>query len=85
VDAGVLPEINAAELEAQLARDSASLITAQTVSVQLLLQLKALLNLDAGADFDIAEPPVHMIPVMALICNPRRSIRMRWPYCPSKK
>jgi outer membrane protein len=66
VDAGVLPEINAAELEAQLARDSASLITAQTASVQLLLQLKALLNLDAGADFDIAEPPVHMIPVMAL-------------------
>ncbi|MBM3921769.1 MAG: TolC family protein [Sphingomonadales bacterium] len=66
VDAGVLPEINAAELEAQLARDSASLITAQTSSGQLLLQLKALLNLDAGAEFDIAEPPVQLIPVMAL-------------------
>lgn len=66
VEAGVVPEINAAELEAQLARDSASLITAQTTSIQLLLQLKALLNLDAGADFDIAEPPVQLIPVMAL-------------------
>lgn len=66
VDAGVLPELNAAELEAQLARDSASLITAQTSSMQLLLQLKALLNLDAGADFDIAEPPVQLIPIMAL-------------------
>ena len=66
VDAGVLPEINAAELEAQLARDSASLITAQTSSGQLLLQLKALLNLDAGAEFDIAEPPVQLIPVMPL-------------------
>lgn len=66
VDAGILPELNAAELEAQLARDSASLITAQTAAVQLLLQLKALLNLDAGAAFDIAEPPVGLIPVMSL-------------------
>ncbi|MFM1857971.1 MAG: hypothetical protein RLZ05_1031, partial [Bacteroidota bacterium] len=47
VDAGILPELNAAELEAQLARDSASLITATTSAQQLLLQLKALLNLDA--------------------------------------
>ena len=29
VDAGVLPELNAAELEAQLARDSSSLVTAE--------------------------------------------------------
>ena len=66
VDAGILPELNAAELEAQLARDSANLISAQTSAAQLLLQLKALLNLDAAADFDIAEPPVDLIPVEAL-------------------
>ena len=40
VDAGILPELNAAELEAQLARDSASLISAETTAAQLLLQLK---------------------------------------------
>ena len=63
VDAGILPELNAAELEAQLARDSASLITAETTATQLLLQLKAVLNLDAAVDFDIATPPVDQIPV----------------------
>ncbi len=63
VDAGSLPELNAAELEAQLARDSSSLITAQANSVQFLLQMKSLLNLDAGKDFDIVTPPVNMIPI----------------------
>lgn len=66
VDAGILPELNAAELEAQLARDSASLILANTTAQQLLLQLKALLNLDAAADFDITAPPVDIIPVESL-------------------
>lgn len=66
VDAGSLPELNAAELEAQLARDSSALVTAQTNAQQFLLQLKALLNLDAAADFDIATPPVEAIPVEAL-------------------
>lgn len=63
VDAGSLPELNAAELEAQLSRDSSSLITARNTAVQFLLQLKSLLNLDAGMDFDVATPPVSMIPV----------------------
>ncbi len=63
VDAGTLPELNAAELEAQLARDSSSLISAETSVMQVMLQLKALLNLDAAAPFDIATPPVDMIPV----------------------
>ncbi|MGQ0740270.1 MAG: TolC family protein, partial [Bacteroidota bacterium] len=66
VDAGVLPELNAAELEAQLARDSSSLITAESSMQQFLLQMKALLNLDAGAAFDIETPPVDRIPVEAL-------------------
>lgn len=63
VDAGSLPELNAAELEAQLARDSSTLITAQATAVQFLLQMKSLLNLDAGQPFDIATPPVNLIPV----------------------
>ncbi|MDQ3844863.1 MAG: TolC family protein [Bacteroidota bacterium] len=63
VEAGKLPELNAAELEAQLARDSASLVNAQANVQQLLLQLKAILNMDAGSVFDVATPPVDAIPV----------------------
>jgi outer membrane protein len=66
VNAGVLPELNAAELEAQLARDSSSLVTTVASVQQFLLQMKALLNLDAGASFDIETPPVDRIPVEAL-------------------
>ncbi|HEX7844434.1 MAG TPA: TolC family protein, partial [Chitinophagaceae bacterium] len=66
VDAGALPELNAAELEAQLARDSSGLITAETTAQQFLLQMKALLNLDAATPFDIVVPPVENIPVEPL-------------------
>ncbi len=63
VDAGKLPELNAANLESQLATDSSTLISAETNAVQLLLQLKVLLNLDAGTPFDIVTPPVDRIPI----------------------
>jgi outer membrane protein len=63
VDAGSLPELNALELEAQLARDSSAYITAVTTAEQNLLNLKATLNLDAAVGFDIAVPPVNLIPV----------------------
>lgn len=66
VDAGTLPELNAAELEAQLARDSSTLISAQASVEQFLLQMKALLNLDAGTSFDILTPPVSVIPLESL-------------------
>lgn len=66
VDAGVLPELNAAELEAQLSRDSSNLITAEATVQQNLLQMKALLNLDAGTPFDIESPSVAKIPVESL-------------------
>ena len=66
VDAGALPELNAAELEAQLARDSSSLVTAETSVQQFILQMKALLNLDAGQAFDIETPPVDRIPLETL-------------------
>ncbi|HRQ49559.1 MAG TPA: TolC family protein, partial [Agriterribacter sp.] len=63
VDAGALPELNAAELEAQVARDSANLITAQTQIEVDKLTLKALINLPADAVFELAIPPVEQIPV----------------------
>jgi outer membrane protein len=66
VNAGALPELNAAELEAQLARDSSSLISAESSVQQFLLQMKALLNLDAGTPFEIETPPVEKIPVLSL-------------------
>ena len=66
VDAGKLPELNAANLESILATDSSALITAETTALQYLLQMKALLNLDAAEPFDIVTPPVSMIPVESL-------------------
>jgi len=66
VDAGALPELNAAELEAQLARDSSSLVTAEASAEQFVLQMKALLNLDAGISFDVETPPVSQIPLESL-------------------
>jgi outer membrane protein len=66
VDAGVLPELNAVELQAQMARDSSTLITAEASAQGFLLQMKALLNLDAGTPFDVETPPVEAIPVLPL-------------------
>jgi outer membrane protein len=66
VDAGALPELNAAELEAQLARDSSTVITAESNYQLNLLQLKALLNLDASSPFDIATPDIREFPVSPL-------------------
>lgn len=66
VDAGSIPELNAAELEAQLARDSSTLITAQASVTQSILQLKALLNVDPGAPFELETPAVEKIPVESI-------------------
>jgi len=66
VTGGSLPELNAAELEAQLARDSSLLVTSEGAAQQYLLQMKALLNLDAATDFDVQVPPVEIIPVEPL-------------------
>ena len=63
VEVGSLPELNSAELEAQLARDSSTLVSAQAAVIQAMLQLKALLNVDAALPFDIVAPPVELIPV----------------------
>jgi outer membrane protein len=63
VNAGSLPELNAAELEVQFATDTAAIITAQETYDIDNLQLKAILNLDAAAPFDLDTPPIETIPV----------------------
>ncbi len=66
VDAGSLPELEAANLEAQLARDSASLVQASTTALTNLLAMKALMNIDMAAEFDVTTPPVDQIPLESL-------------------
>ncbi len=63
VDAGSLPELNAAELDAQVARDSATFIQSQSQFEIEKLTLKGLLNLPADVPFDIEAPPVESIPI----------------------
>lgn len=63
VNAGSLPELNAAELEAQVARDSSTYISAKGNSQQNLLNLKAYMALDAAAPFELEVPAVEKIPI----------------------
>ena len=66
VDAGALPELNAVQLEAQLALDSVNYITAKGNVTQSILALKAFMNIDAAAPFEVDTPPVESIPVEAI-------------------
>jgi len=63
VNAGTLPELNAAELESQVAQDSATYVSSKGTVTQNILQLKAYMDLDAGAPFDVYAPPVEDIPI----------------------
>ena len=63
VNAGSLPELNAAELEAQVARDSSTYISAKGNTEQNILNLKAYMSLDAATPFDVDVPPVELIPI----------------------
>lgn len=63
VDAGSLPELNAAELEATVARDSATYVQAISQSSLDKLSLKSLLNLPADQLFELVIPLVDLIPV----------------------
>ena len=64
VDAGALPELNSLELEAQLANDSSTYISAQTSYEQTLQTLKGVLSLDAAAPFEIVIPEATSIPIL---------------------
>lgn len=63
VDAGALPELNAAELDAQVARDSAAVVSARGNVAQSTLNLKSFMALDAAEPFEVDTPPVDKIPV----------------------
>lgn len=63
VNAGSQPELNAIQLEAQLAKDSSALLQAQALIEQAFINLKAYLNYDFTLPFDIAAPNLKDIPV----------------------
>ena len=57
-EAGRLPELNVAQLESQLATDSATLVTSIANYNSAVLDLKALLNLDFAEPFELQIPDV---------------------------
>ncbi|CAN5885098.1 TolC family protein [soil metagenome] len=63
VDAGSLPELNATQLEAQLAVDSGNYISAKGNVTLSILTLKSYMSIDAAAPFEVDTPPVELIPV----------------------
>ena len=63
VNAGALPELNASQLEAQLAVDSGNYISAKGNVSLNILTLKSYMNIDAAAPFEVDTPPVELIPV----------------------
>jgi outer membrane protein len=63
VNAGAQPELNATQIEAQLAQDSVNYLNTKTNTAIALLNLKNLMNIDAGAPFEVDIPAVDKIPV----------------------
>lgn len=63
VDAGSMPELNAAQLEAQLATDSSSYITAKGTAEQNKISLMGALSLDLNTPFEVSIPDVDKIPL----------------------
>jgi outer membrane protein len=63
VRAGSVPELNAAELESQLAQDSSAYVAALSQVQQQIIALKGYMSYDAAADFNLDTPPVDQIPV----------------------
>jgi len=66
VNAGSLPELNAAELEAQVAQDSSTYVGSLGNIQQAVLTLKAYMDLDAATPFEVYAPPVDDIPIEKL-------------------
>ncbi len=63
VNAGSQPELNAIQIEAQMARDTAAMLQAKALEEQALISLKATLNLDLAAPFEIDAPAIENIPL----------------------
>jgi outer membrane protein len=68
-DAGRLPELNVAQLESQLASDSATLINSIADFNSSVLDLKALLNLDFSEPMNIQTPQLSTSDQMELAAN----------------
>lgn len=86
VDAGVLPELNIAEAEAQLATDSSNYYVAKGNYEQSLLNLRGLLNLDVDVLFGIETPKVEDIPVESFAdLQPEAVYTMALDYQPLQK
>ncbi|MEO9100592.1 MAG: TolC family protein [Ginsengibacter sp.] len=66
VAAGSLPELNATELESQLANDTANLISAIGNLTQAKYVLKSYMNIDVSDSFDVDSPTMDEIPVTAI-------------------
>jgi outer membrane protein len=66
VDAGSRPELDAAQLESQLAADSSNYIAALGAADQNRIALMALLNVDESLPFKVSPPDVDRIPIPAL-------------------
>lgn len=64
VDAGKLPQLNLEQMRAQVASDSSNVISASAEVALSLLQLRALLNLNYQAKFDIASPGLREEEIM---------------------
>ncbi len=62
--AGRVPELDVAQLESQLATDSANLITAIADYNASILDLKALLNLDFNTPFEVVSPDAEVAGMM---------------------
>ncbi|MES2328412.1 MAG: TolC family protein [Bacteroidota bacterium] len=86
VDAGVLPELNIAEVEAQLATDSSNYYAAKGLYEQNLLSLRGLLNLDVDVLFGIETPRVEDIPLESFAdLQPEAVYTMAMDYQPLQK
>jgi len=86
VDAGVLPELNIAETEAQLATDSSNYYVAKGNYEQSLLNLRGLLNLNVEASFGIETPKVEDIPLESFAdLQPEAVYAMALDYQPLQK
>lgn len=66
VNAGSQPELNAIQLEAQIARDSALMLQTKALETQALITLQSYLNIDLSTPFDIEAPAVENISVANL-------------------
>ncbi len=63
VQAGILPELNQVQLEAQLSLDSVNFINAKGAVVQNILNLKNFMSIDPASAFEVDVPPIETIPL----------------------